>query len=1127
MINITDLADYYKEHVLKNKFRGIVVDSSNINIKEGLNLYFMEQSLDIVKFITKDKIIKIKIDETIDIEETDDVIGFNNLYWVSKVIDKKNNPEVEISRLRCPGGKTFLSEQNLCVSNEYIRKLPSNTIIQNRINQLKNNLVFSDGNYEYLIIETFASSSNDDVSIVLHGIRSEATVKIKDGKWIITKSTKPDNKNLSRNIDKFWTYQIQRYNTVNIYEESEAKAALNELEIQYKEGKTILALWDKYSTLEREKKEKLQEELGTMKFSVIEPIPNGRTRVKLNVSSSVWNAFYQNRLELIGERLIFASKNGKPLNIDGKEISKEDEIFEKDKETDEEEFNPFIIKKIGRDRVLEISDTCYLINKDGYFILSTTGNQTMDERRKDALKAIQKRGNHILRALLLAIEDKAESIPSTKVEYLEATTERTKAYLKKNFDIDDLTEEQKRAVSVALNSPDITLIQGPPGTGKTTVIAAICDRLEEESEKEKKGGKNKKIDNKKLFLISAFQNDTVEHIASKINTYGIPTPKIGKDDGAVRAEQDFIKQMKKSLSIAKTKLNPINEKRISIKISHYLESLEDGTSDLSIKEKVQELLNTYEIPSELKAEWDLHMKKSLTEIEGREQIIQILESLVINADEFIEKGRKPLVRLSIKRKELNFTDEENALMTKLCTSKNVERKDLEALAKMQKKYLSQLRHIENENKGDDSFFKEWLNKLKVFFKEKEESSYADQDTFLAAVIESIIDNDLKGNDEHILSSLKEYSRSIAATNQVAGSNKIKDVGKVHNVILEEAARSNPLDLLIPMTRAEDRIILVGDQKQLPHMLEPKIADEAVSWYEDEELKAQYRKAYEESLFGILFNNFQREGVIPKRYYVLKEQFRMHPVIGNFVSELYYNGELKCYYPDEEQAKMKLHGLSFPEVKDRAAVFFDVPFSEGGEESQRSKWREPECYKVLELLKEIFADPNSYNTNVGVITFYAKQRDELLKMASSDKYKFTEDDGDGGYNISATYKYVNEESKKERLRIGTVDSFQGKEFDVVILSTVRSNEITPSDEEQIKKIQKEYRQKHKKDIAIETAKEELLKQKFGFLMLENRLNVAFSRAQKLLIVVGDGKMFSSEEAKDNVEGLYEFCKRFSK
>ena len=111
----------------------------------------------------------------------------------------------------------------------------------------------------------------------------------------------------------------------------------------------------------------------------------------------------------------------------------------------------------------------------------------------------------------------------------------------------------------------------------------------------------------------------------------------------------------------------------------------------------------------------------------------------------------------------------------------------------------------------------------------------------------------------------------------------------------------------------------------------------------------------------------------------------------------------------------------------------------------------------ELLKEIFADPNSYNTNVGVITFYAKQRDELLKMASSDKYKFTEDDGDGGYNISATYKYVNEESKKERLRIGTVDSFQGKEFDVVILSTVRSNEITPSDEEQIKKIQKEYRQ----------------------------------------------------------------------
>ena len=48
-----------------------------------------------------------------------------------------------------------------------------------------------------------------------------------------------------------------------------------------------------------------------------------------------------------------------------------------------------------------------------------------------------------------------------------------------------------------------------------------------------------------------------------------------------------------------------------------------------------------------------------------------------------------------------------------------------------------------------------------------------------------------------------------------------------------------------------------------------------------------------------------------------------------------------------------------------------------------------------------------------------------------------------------------------------------------------------------------------------------KKVFGFLTLENRLNVAFSRAQKMLIVVGDGNMFSDDYAKTYVEGLFEF------
>ena len=46
-----------------------------------------------------------------------------------------------------------------------------------------------------------------------------------------------------------------------------------------------------------------------------------------------------------------------------------------------------------------------------------------------------------------------------------------------------------------------------------------------------------------------------------------------------------------------------------------------------------------------------------------------------------------------------------------------------------------------------------------------------------------------------------------------------------NVFIDEAATSSPLDLFIPMTLAKSRLVLVGDHKQLPHIINEKITDE--------------------------------------------------------------------------------------------------------------------------------------------------------------------------------------------------------------------------------------------------------------------------------------------------------------
>ena len=104
------------------------------------------------------------------------------------------------------------------------------------------------------------------------------------------------------------------------------------------------------------------------------------------------------------------------------------------------------------------------------------------------------------------------------------------------------------------------------------------------------------------------------------------------------------------------------------------------------------------------------------------------------------------------------------------------------------------------------------------------------------------------------------------------------------VIVDEAARSNPLDLLIPMSLAERRIILVGDHRQLPHLLEPDIEREI-----ERSAQEETRSALQQSLFEKLFTELRKreksDGV--KRTVTLNTQYRMHPLLGRFVSEQFY------------------------------------------------------------------------------------------------------------------------------------------------------------------------------------------------------------------------------------------------
>jgi len=135
---------------------------------------------------------------------------------------------------------------------------------------------------------------------------------------------------------------------------------------------------------------------------------------------------------------------------------------------------------------------------------------------------------------------------------------------------------------------------------------------------------------------------------------------------------------------------------------------------------------------------------------------------------------------------------------------------------------------------------------------------------------------------------------------------------------------------------------------------------------------------------------------------------------------------------------------------------------------------------------------------GVISFYAGQVDGIL--AELEPLGIAEQLPDGSFRVADAWRETRgmDGHLKERIRVGTVDAFQGKEFDVVFLSMTRSNDLPITDNRS-------------------------LRRKFGHLMLENRLCVAMSRQQRLLIVVGDSGMLRGEVAEQSLAGLVAFRK----
>lgn len=751
-------------------------------------------------------------------------------------------------------------------------------------------------------------------------------------------------------------------------------------------------------------------------------------------------------------------------------------------------------------------------------IQSILGTQVQIERRMAARNAIIE-GKSAMPHLGLLIEEGSD-IPNVR-------NQRPKIKPLSNFVKNKIfpdpkkppTRVQIKAIEIALNTPDITIIQGPPGTGKTTVITAIIERLNQELDKSKSVQGD--------ILVSGYQHDAVENLLNRLSVNDLPSVKFGQRSGEkdqssstdIRLDewrQSRVKQVYQHAPELKEGIAYLQLERDAIAYA----TTPSDSSALRLVNKAKALLigvpSSDEIIVLLKALSSDLANQQLGEHDG----IILLRSLRLSKSAFIDDGvnRAAALMAWLEAQDIFIEDVYSNTLQQAMTWRSG--KELDFLSQLKKVKQQLLKQFTPRPQLKRTLAREDVKLAiqKVLVLLQDSSRHATKDR---ALIEYL--GDLEGNSHLVQEALAEYNLVYGATTGQSEGKIIRRFksksgdGKGYlqygTVIVDEAARASPRDLMIPMVQAKDRIILVGDHRQLPHIVDESLLEQMEQGFEDVEWQGgreQFDQHIKESMFQYLFNRakqLKKQDGKP-RTITLDAQYRSHPLLGQFASDQFYA-------PYGEGYKSPLPASHFSQqldgIEDKAAVWLDVPARLGAEDrnSSKSRFRKTEAELIAKQLKQWIDSKQGESLSFGVISFYKAQVDEVMKALA--KYQITEQDEQENYVIAKRYQMIFDDGKpiEERIRIGTVDSFQGMEFDVVFLSMVRS-------------------QTQKSKFFQErnfSAKEQ--QQVFGHLMSKNRLCVSVTRQKKVLVLVGDSELIQApiaEQAVPELQAFYELCKK---
>ena len=275
---------------------------------------------------------------------------------------------------------------------------------------------------------------------------------------------------------------------------------------------------------------------------------------------------------------------------------------------------------------------------------------------------------------------------------------------------------------------------------------------------------------------------------------------------------------------------------------------------------------------------------------------------------------------------------------------------------------------------------------------------------------------------------------ICATCVGAGDPRLKNF-RFRQVLIDEATQAIEAEALIPIAMGAKQVVFVGDHCQLGPVVMNKVAAKA----------------------GLTQSMFERLVLIGNRPIRLQVQYRMHPALSEFPSNMFYEGSLQNGVTEADRQLLNMLDYAGKEdfpwpVPNKPMFFYSIAGMEEISASGTSYLNRTEASYVEKVVTH-FLRMGVTPAQIGVITPYDGQKkyvSEYMRRA--------------GALASALY---------ESIEVASVDAFQGREKDFILVTCVRSSES----------------------------------QGIGFLSDPRRLNVALTRARLGIILLGNPRVLS--------------------